>query len=240
MRGENRQSRAAGQVSRRDCVGAGTAADARFRRLMPKRPHPDADSGGTLIDLENVDPASGEDGQGATAVVRVESAADDAPGATAVVRVDRGGDKPAPLPPRRRADPMPSAPRKGLQVSLPEETATKPIPQKPLPPPPPEARGRRGAWWDARQEPLPDEPEPGPDDLPGSTAMVELPAPEPEPEPPPPPPPAEPEVEPYRPVAADDYQGHVPAGPPRWKVLVRRAAWISGGLFALALLALIA
>src|SRR5205085_4213193 len=106
--------------------------------------------------------------------------------------------------------------------------------------PPPEPRGRRGAWWDARQEPLPEEPEPGPDDLPGSTAMVEVPAPEPEPEPPPPPPPAEPEVEPYRPVAADDYQGHVPAGPPRWKIVLRRAAWTAGALAVAGILAVLA
>jgi penicillin-binding protein 1A len=203
---------------------------------MPKRPQPDADSGGTLVDLEpaTATPAPADEAPGSTAAVRIDS-----PPADEVVRVDRGGGKSAPLPPTRRADNVPLAPRKGLQVSLPDEEIAAPPPKKPLPPPP-EKKGRRGAWWDEKQERLPEEPEPSPDDLPGSTAVVEAPAPEPEPEPPPPPPPAEPEVEPYRPVAADDYQGHLPAGPPRWKVRLRRAAVISGALFALGLVALIA
>jgi penicillin-binding protein 1A len=44
---------------------------------------------------------------------------------------------------------------------------------------------------------------------------------------PPPPEPAEPEVEPYRPQPADDYAGHVTAGPPRWKVWLRRVAIVA-------------
>jgi penicillin-binding protein 1A len=46
-------------------------------------------------------------------------------------------------------------------------------------------------------------------------------------------------VEPYRPVPADDYQGHVPAGPPRWKKVLRRTAIAAGCLLLLGLLALI-
>ncbi|TMA41655.1 MAG: hypothetical protein E6J82_11740, partial [Deltaproteobacteria bacterium] len=99
-----------------------------------------------------------------------------------------------------------------------------------------EKRGRRGAWWDEKPE---KETEPDPDDLPGRTAVVQAPEPEPQPESEPKPP-AEPEVEPYRPVPADDYQGHVPEGPPRWKVLLRRAAWTAGALVALGVIAALA
>jgi len=191
----------------------------------PKRP--DAASGGTLIDVED-ESTSGEQAS-------VES---DGPGSTAVVRVDRGASRSAPLPPARRAESAPAAPRKGLQISLPEDQpAAPPPPKRPLPPPPAEKRGRRGAWWDEKHEREP-EPEPDPDDLPGSTALVQ--APEPEPEPEPPPPPSEPEVEPYRPVPADDYQGHVPAGPPRWKIVLRRAAWTAGALAVAGILAVLA
>jgi penicillin-binding protein 1A len=122
-----------------------------------------------------------------------------------------------------------------------DQPAAPPPPKRPLPPPPAEKRGRRGAWWDEKHEREP-EPEPDPDDLPGSTALVQAPEPEaePEPEPEPPPPPSEPEVEPYRPVPADDYQGHVPAGPPRWKIVLRRAAWTAGALAVAGILAVLA
>ena len=122
-----------------------------------------------------------------------------------------------------------------------DQPAAPPPPKRPLPPPPAEKRGRRGAWWDEKHEREP-EPEPDPDDLPGSTALVQAPEPEaePEPEPEPPPPPSEPEVEPYRPVPADDYQGHVPAGPPRWNIVLRRAAWTAGALAVAGILAVLA
>jgi len=122
-----------------------------------------------------------------------------------------------------------------------DQPAAPPPPKRPLPPPPAEKRGRRGAWWDEKHEREP-EPEPDPDDLPGSTALVQAPEPEaePEPEPEPPPPPSEPEVEPYRPVPADDYQGHVPAGPARWKIVLRRAAWTAGALAVAGILAMLA
>jgi len=122
-----------------------------------------------------------------------------------------------------------------------DQPAAPPPPKRPLPPPPAEKRGRRGAWWDEKHEREP-EPEPDPDDLPGSTALVQAPEPEaePEPEPEPPPPPSEPEVEPYRPVPADDYQGHVPAGPARWKIVLRRAAWTAGALAVAGILAVLA
>src|SRR5437762_403962 len=219
-------------------VDAGGPAVACFEDWMaspPKRPDP---SGGTLIDVEEEPSAAGrrgDDAPGSTAVVR-PAAHDDAPGGTAFVRVDRG-QKAAPLPPTRRPEQVHAAPKKGLQVSLPDEEPAAPPPKKrPLPPPPDEKRGRRGAWWDEKPE---KEPEPDPDDLPGRTAVVQAPEPEPQPEPEPKPP-AEPEVEPYRPVPADDYQGHVPEGPPRWKVLLRRAAWTAGALVALGVIAALA
>jgi len=194
---------------------------------MPSSKRPESDAGSTLIDVD--DDAS-------TREQTPLAPEDDAPGATAFVRVDGPASRAAPLPPSRRAEVAPLAPRKGLQISLPdEESSAPPQPRLPAAPAPEDPKGRRGAWWDAKQE---REPEPGPDDLPGSTAVAQAPAPEPEPEPEPLPPP-EPEVEPYRPVPADDYQGHVPAGPRRWKVLLRRAALAAGALLVLALAALI-
>src|SRR3954469_7671380 len=168
---------------------------------MPKRPQSDA-AGSTLID--------GDDA--------AHGAEDEAPGATAFVRVDRTA--PAPLPPPRRSDAAPVAPRKGLQVSLPDDEPAPVAAPKPAAPLPEEKKGRRGAWWDEKSEPI---PEPAPDDLPGRTAVFQPPEPVPIPEPEPVPEP-EPEVEPYRPVPAEDYQGHVPPGPPRWKARLRRAA----------------
>src|SRR5205823_8347747 len=109
---------------------------------------------------------------------------------------------------------------------------------RPLPPPAEEKHGRRGAWWDAKHE---KEPQPGPDDLPGGTAVLQAaePAPPPPPAPRPPPEPDEPEVEPYRPQPAEDYQGDVPEGPPRWKVLLRRAGWVASALVILGIVAVI-
>jgi penicillin-binding protein 1A len=188
---------------------------------MPKRPQSDV-AGSTLIDGGD-DPAQAP-------------AEDEAPGETAFVRVDRTAPKPAPLPPARRAGAVPLAPKKGLQVSLPDDEPAAPPPPKPVAPPPEKKKGRRGAWWDATS----DAPEPGPDDLPGGTAVVQAPGPAREPEPAPEPvPEPEPEVEPYRPVPADDYQGHVPSGPPRWKVRLRRAGVAAAVLVALGILSLI-
>src|SRR5207245_5256791 len=126
--------------------------------------------------------------------------------------------------------------------------------EEPAPPPPPKRvapagkKGRRGAWWDEEAAAIPDEPEPAPpapppepapsgDDSPGATAFFRAPR---AAKPPPPAEPVEPEVEPYRPVPADDYAGHVPAGPPRWKVWLRRAAWTAGAAAVLVLLGLVA
>src|SRR5438445_7060893 len=86
-------------------------------------------------------------------------------------------------------------------------------------------------------DPPPPEPAPSEDDSPGATAFFRAPR---AAKPPPPAEPVEPEVEPYRPVPADDYAGHVPAGPPRWKVWLRRAAWTAGAAAVLVLLGLVA
>jgi penicillin-binding protein 1A len=168
---------------------------------------------------------------GATAFVRTDSPApDESSGATAFVRVDRPGrpgPKQAPLPRR----PPPGAPKKGLQVQLPDD-------DEPAPPPPPrrvaaplpDSKGRRGNWWDAKAEKLADEPEPEPEPAPEPEPEPEPePTPEPEPEPEPPPEPEIVEV-PYRPVPAHDYQGHLRGGPPRWKTWARRALFICIGL----------
>src|SRR5713101_2243814 len=151
-------------------------------------------------------PPAAEQSPGSTVAMRAQPApaADDVPGGTAFVRLDGPGGQQRP-----RKEQAPLAPRKGLQVSLPD------------------------------QEPEPPEPEPVPseDDSPGATAFLRA---RPTPKPPPPAEPSEPEVEPYRPVPADDYEGHVPAGPPRWKIWLRRAAWICGAGAALLLLGLVA
>src|SRR3954464_7028105 len=116
-----------------------------------KRPEPDALS--TVVDVD----AAGR-----------EQPLDEAAGATAFVRVD--------AVPERTAEVERAAPRRGLQVSLPDEEP--PAPAAPTPAAPAEEKsGRRGAWWNA---PRPREPEP--DDLPGATAFVQAPAPAPEPD----------------------------------------------------------
>jgi penicillin-binding protein 1A len=189
--------------------------------------------GGSETHANTLDPDASP---GATAFVRADGTSDENAGATAFVRVDRPvktGAAQAPLPRR----PPPGAPKKGLQVQLPDddEPAPPPPPRR-VAAPPPEAKGRRGNWWDAKAEKLADEPEPEPE-------LEPAPEPEPEPEPPPvatafvraprpkPPPEPEPEiVETYRPVPAHDYQGHLKGGPPRWKVWLRRALFICIGL----------
>src|SRR2546425_36568 len=191
-----------------------------------------------------------DESPGSTIAMRAPSppAADDLPGGTAFVRIEGAG-----APQRSRKEQAPLAPRKGLQVSLPdEEPAPPPPPKRVVAPPVPDKKGRRGAWWDEQAAPIPDEPEPAApepppepppelappqDDSPGATAFFRAPRP---PKPPPPAEPAEPEVEPYRPVPADDYAGHVPAGPPRWKIWMRRAAWACGAAAVLVLLGLVA
>ena len=122
------------------------------------------------------------------------------------------------------------APRKGLQVSLPDEEPAPPPPKRFIArPPPDDAKGRRGAWWDEKSAPIRDEEPPpraapvevpSPDEEKGATAFLRI-------RPPPAPPPerSEPEVEPYRPVPADDYAGDLDWQTPRWKVWLRRAAW---------------
>jgi penicillin-binding protein 1A len=178
-----------------------------------------------------------DEAPGATAFVRVDQipatppAADENPGATAFVRLDADGAA-APLPPPRRAEKAPLAPKKGLQVSIPDdEPAPPPPPKKKIAPPPLDKKGRRGAWWDEEQ-PKEKEPEPpAEDDNPGATAFVRV---EPKPKPAPPPEP-EPEIETYRPVPADDYAGHVKEGPPAWKVWLGRAVTIAIVFFVLGL-----
>src|SRR5882672_12208907 len=186
---------------------------------------------------------------GATAFLRTpppppRPAADDVPGGTAFVRLDGPSGQQ-----RSRKEPL--APRKGLQVSLPdEEPAPPPPPPKRLvAPPTPAKKGRRGAWWDEEAAQIPEAPEPEPepppepepvpseDDSPGATAFLRA---RPSPKPAPPAEAPEPEVEPYRPVPADDYEGHVPAGPARWKIWLRRAAWTCGAGAAVLLLGLVA
>ena len=192
-------------------------------------------------------PPAAEQSPGSTVAMRAQPApaADDVPGGTAFVRLDGPGGQQRP-----RKEQAPLAPRKGLQVSLPDEEPAPPPPPKRVValPAPAQKKGRRGAWWDEHAAEIPDEPEPEPpppepepvpseDDSPGATAFLRA---RPTPKPPPPAEPSEPEVEPYRPVPADDYEGHVPAGPPRWKIWLRRAAWICGAGAALLLLGLVA
>jgi len=75
-------------------------------------------------------------------------------GATAFVRVDRL----PPLPARQRLGEKPpaqTAPRKGLQVTLPDDEPQAPPPPKRViaQPPPAGKKGRRGAWWDEEAAP---------------------------------------------------------------------------------------
>ena len=186
-----------------------------------------------------------DENPGATAFVRVDPVrarppSDENPGATAFVRIDGGGPagKSAPLPARRPAA-QPSAPRKGLQVTLPDEEPAAPPPPRKVVAKAPEQKGRRGNWWDAeaeKEEEPPPPPPPSEDDVAGATAFVQVPRRKPEP----PPPEPEPEVAPYRPVMADDYAGHLKAGEPAWKIWTRRAAWTGVALSLLGIAAVIA
>ncbi|MBS2025684.1 MAG: transglycosylase domain-containing protein, partial [Deltaproteobacteria bacterium] len=198
------------------------------------------------------------DGAGDTVRNPPPAAEDDAAGATAFVRLDHGGPPAAPIPSRPGAQPKGgSAPKRGLQVQLPDDEPPPAPKPKPKPAPAPAGKkGRRGAWWDEEAAKVPDEPEPqAPPELPpepepdpehdGATAMYQtggeseddaqgatafVPGnrnrarqaePEPEIEAPKRKKVEEPEV--YRPVAADDYEGHLGSGPPKWKVWLRRA-----------------
>ena len=179
-------------------------------------------------------------------------------GSTAFVRLDQvpplPGRKPEAGPPPRMPrlgeKPASSAPKKGLQVTLPDdEPEPPPPPKRVIAQPAPDAKkGRRGSWWDEEAAKVPDEPEPpkpapepeeetvpgSPDDVPGATAFVrqqDLPRPKPRPAP-------EPEVE-YRPVRAHDYAGDVKAGPPAWKKWARRALAVAAIGTVLGLAALI-
>jgi penicillin-binding protein 1A len=229
---------------------------------------------------------------GATAFVRLDDVPqapqpgiEDIPndGATAFVRIDKpapsGKGKSDSAPPPLRRAPPPSAPKKGLQVTLPDDE-----PEAPKPPPKAKlapvaaTKGRRGNWWDEPTRKVSDEdmqPETAPvEDAPaesnetsldqprvepeaahdGATAFVRV-APQDEVEPeaptavvsaknnpnrkpkpkfvdeeiqveaPKPKAKAKPKAAPeaYKPTAADDYQGHLGAGGPRWKVWLRRA-----------------
>jgi len=118
-------------------------------------------------------------------------------------------------PARGQPPPAQSAPKKGLQVQLPDDEPPPPPPPKKVEKAPePKGKGRRGAWWDekdaqeeeelkqkddsgprtamisAEEMEAAQEPEPPPEDeQAGSTVMFKRREVEPEPEPEPPPPP---------------------------------------------------
>src|SRR5438105_14298634 len=117
----------------------------------PKRPgNPPESPSGTVV-MGPAAPKREED----LPAVEVPPGSDDAPGGTAFVRLDAPG-----VPARRAAPvqkPQPLAPRKGLQVQLPdEEPAPPPPPPKRVIPKSAEKKGRRGAWWDEESPKLPD------------------------------------------------------------------------------------
>src|SRR6266851_9823893 len=153
----------------------------------PKRPDPGPSTLVTGPASEEEDPQADapptvevtiDESPGSTVAMRAQPApgADDAPGATAFVRLDGPGGQ-------RRSRNEPLAPRKGLQVSLPDEEPAPPPPPKRVValPAPAQKKGRRGAWWDEHAAEIPDEPEPEPpepepvpseDDSPGATAFL--------------------------------------------------------------------
>jgi penicillin-binding protein 1A len=213
----------------------------------PKRPGSDNPGSTLVVDAQDDEDSIATGHQDPVSESAAAGPADEPvnDGATAFVRVDAPGlarRKPeAGPPPRRPAEP--SAPRKGLQVQLPDEEPPEapPPPRRVIAQPAPDAKkGRRGAWWTEEANKIPDEPkppppepEPSPDDVAGSTAFVrpqDLPKPK---------PPPEPELEAYRPVPASDYAGHLKAGPPAWKLWLRRAAVAALALFVVGTLALI-
>lgn len=139
-------------------------------------------------------------------------------GSTAFVRLEDVGEPKKKssndAPPPRRAPQEQSAPKKGLQVTLPDDEP--PPPPKPKPKPvaaAPGKKGRRGNWWDKSADKLPDdeeetapgepaqeepppEPEPSADDAAGATAFLKVEA--------PPPPPKRKRPAPEPEPAADD------------------------------------
>src|SRR5438067_9127638 len=139
----------------------------------PKRPGPPPSTTGTLItgvsEDEEAASAPPSDGNappndGATAFLRLpvekkpvaqQTSADEVPSGTVIV--GSGASVP-----RSRPAPEPLAPRKGLQVSLPDDDpAPVPPPKRVVARPPPEdTKGRRGAWWDEISAAIPDEAEP--------------------------------------------------------------------------------
>ena len=125
----------------------------------PKRPgNPPESPSGTVV----MGPAKPEreEGPPSVEVAPGSPGSDDAPGGTAFVRLDAPG-----VPPRRGAPqkPQPLAPRKGLQVQLPDdEPAPPPPPPKRVIPKPADKKGRRGAWWDEESPKLPDDEDEGP------------------------------------------------------------------------------
>ncbi len=119
------------------------------------------------------------------------AASDDAPGATAFVRIEDVKPAPSKLPPLRQA-PAQGAPKKGLQVTLPDDDPPPPPPKPKAVPVVAKAKGRRGDWWNqksgsgddveeevAENEPAP-EPEPAPEHD-GATAFLKVEAPPPPP-----------------------------------------------------------
>ena len=108
---------------------------------MPKRPEPDV-AGSTLIDAD--------------------AAEDQAPGATAFVRIDKTDGETRAAATRAPGRGDAAAPRRASRFPSPTTSPLPAPPPRPAPIPE-EKKGRRGAWWDARHEPV---PEPGPDDLP--------------------------------------------------------------------------
>ena len=138
-------------------------------------------------------------------------------------------DDAAETPPDSTPDDVPGS-TAFVRVQLPGDPLPPPA-KRPVAPPSEEKRGRRGAWWNEEHPKIPDEP--SPDDAPGATAFVRVEKPKPAP---PPPTEAEPEVEPYRPVPADDYAGHVPAGEPKWKTRLRRTGTLAAVFFVFAVL----
>src|ERR1700687_4346427 len=158
------------------------------RSLMPssKRPPANESPGGTIVvgsdaDDETVatEPIAPDDQVNSSQRQMAPTAetpeyGDEAPGATAFVRFDAQRAPTAPLPPPRRGAEQPVAPRKGLQVTLPDDEPAPPPPPKRIVAPSPDKKGRRGNWWDAKSEKLPAEdappPEPEPPPQPGARA----------------------------------------------------------------------
>ena len=191
-------------------------------------------------------------------------AADDAPGATAFVRIEDVKPAPSKLPPLRQV-PAQGAPKKGLQVTLPDDD--------PPPPPKPKAvpvavknKGRRGDWWNQKSgsgddveeevtenEPAP-EPEPEPEPAPehdGATAFLKVEAPPPPPRKKKAPPREEPEPAPaddgrtqfYKPeqvvLQAEVRQRPAPTAPPEAGLPIKLLLKILGVLLLITVLSVV-